>query len=368
MPRDASVYQRAGRPVWYCSFFDAGSLRRRHVATSFRVDSPQGEKRALEFAAKKSAEAGAVIRAPSEAWDQWVDAWLVDRFGRSPRTLGRYQTAWAHVRVFVNHAKIPVPAAVTRQDVHRFIVWRTEGCPRPVTRNTAITDARAWGSIMSEALRRGWIDTNPVDRLGLQRDQPHRKPEITDREVQKIRLALAAREGHLPITERWMSVSFEIALHQGCRFRETAVPMAAIDLVAGTISFVAKASKGRKNEFTTALHPSLRPLIAELHAARAMVTCTHPKHTSALWHKFFKELHMGHLCFHCTRVTVITRLARAGVPISQAMRFVGHASEQVHQIYQRLQTPDLGACTAALASLGAATDSPPQNRGGLPTT
>ena len=49
------------------------------------------------------------------------------------------------------------------------------------------------------------------------------------------------------------------------------------------------------------------------------------------------------------RVTVVTRLARSGkVSEQQAMRFIGHANEPIHRIYQRLRTSDLKACLDAV--------------------
>src|SRR2546429_4951143 len=48
-----------------------------------------------------------------------------------------------------------------------------------------------------------------------------------------------------------------------------------------------------------------------------------------------------HLCFHCLRVTYVNRLRRAGVPREVAMRLVNHASELIHQIYQREKVEDL---------------------------
>jgi integrase len=150
-----------------------------------------------------------------------------------------------------------------------------------------------------------------------------------------------------------MTITFEIAVHQGCRLTETQLPLTSVDLRANTIRFTGKGRNGVPKVFTTALHPGLRPLMLQLVDAGAVVTCTHPKMSSVHWFKFLNEIGLGHLCFHCTRVTVITRLARAGVPIQQAMRFVGHSSEQVHAIYQKLKSDDLSACTSALASLTA---------------
>lgn len=63
---------------------------------------------------------------------------------------------------------------------------------------------------------------------------------------------------------------------------------------------------------------------------------------------YFKKHGMTHLSFHCTRVTVVTRLARAGVPLAQAMAFVGHSSSLVHRLYTRLRPADLSLATDAL--------------------
>lgn len=55
----------------------------------------------------------------------------------------------------------------------------------------------------------------------------------------------------------------------------------------------------------------------------------------------FKRLGLRHLTFHGLRVTYITRLARACMPLSAAMRLVNHASATVHAISQRLGVEDV---------------------------
>jgi hypothetical protein len=60
-----------------------------------------------------------------------------------------------------------------------------------------------------------------------------------------------------------------------------------------------------------------------------------------LVHLNFIKLKMPHLCFHCLRVTYVNRLRRVGVPREAAMRLVNHASELVHQIYQREKVEDV---------------------------
>ena len=105
--------------------------------------------------------------------------------------------------------------------------------------------------------------------------------------------------------------------------------------------------KGGKT-FTTKLHDGLVPLISRLKTEGRERTFDLCSQAGREWTRFFRKIGLKHLCFHCTRVTVITRLCRANVSESQAMRFVGHASETIHRIYQRLRAEDVGACVSAL--------------------
>jgi hypothetical protein len=55
---------------------------------------------------------------------------------------------------------------------------------------------------------------------------------MTDEEIRKIWIALQDKD-------EWMRDSFLIALHTGCRLRETIIPMNCIDLAGETITFPA---------------------------------------------------------------------------------------------------------------------------------
>jgi integrase len=89
-------------------------------------------------------------------------------------------------------------------------------------------------------------------------------------------------------------------------------------------------------------------LIDELKKQKATHTCILPKMAAKEWHFFFKEVGLPHLSFHSTRVTVVTKMARAGINQQQAMRYVGHASETVHRVYQRLTALDVAGVTQAV--------------------
>ena len=91
----------------------------------------------------------------------------------------------------------------------------------------------------------------------------------------------------------------------------------------------------------------------------------HPRgpaaHPAKKWRQFFRRIGLPHLSFHCTRVTVATKFARSGVPISQAKAYIGHASDTVHAIYQRLTPADV-------AHLGAVLSNPTAGTQGAPAT
>lgn len=350
------MYPRKDSAYWWIAYISPTTLRRTAESSRQRTDDPLGYKRALDLARKK-AEDGRAMRSAGtgSGWDAWVDAWIKGKFSEEGKARSRATELhrWRFVRAFLHERKVLSPAGVTYQLGLDFMEWRQQHKTRGGKGgyNNALGELRLLSRIMREAVRRGFVVASPLERMGLKRKKSPEKAEITAEEIAAIRAALHAREGHLPITEQWMTVSFEIALHQGCRHAETSLPMSNIDEQAGTITLRQKGDR----VFTTRLHDGLRPLLARLREAGATHTCTHPRMAGKLWHWFFKgrpernqPAVAPRVCFHCTRVTVITRMARAGVPLSQAMAYVGHADEQIHRIYQRLQAPDLHQVQAAL--------------------
>jgi len=194
-------------------------------------------------------------------------------------------------------------------------------------------------AILQEAVRRGFIYANPCVRLGLKRTPPKQKAEITDEESAKIEEALKTRDP-------WMRDCWLVAMRQGCRLSETAVPLRNVDLEAKTISFDTKGSRVH----TAPLHEDLVPLVKTARAAERDRLVDLPKYPAKKWHQFFKRIGLPHLSFHCTRVTVVTKLARSGASMSKAKAYVGHASDTVHRIYQRLMPVDVADLGSVLSS------------------
>lgn len=342
--KHVSVYERDGRGVWYIAYPDPITGRRVCRATAHRVGDSMAKRKAYDQAVALAKEAAAnEVDSPAEAWESWVEPWM--RVKLKEKTLKRYATAWKHLRLFMREQHLLVPRSVRYEHAERYLTWRTSQKRHRGTLinfNTALTELRFLGTLMREAVLRGYCQGNPITQLGISRRNVREKPEITDDEDRQIRRELLTRP-------EWMLECYHVAMCQGCRLTETAVPLTAIDLGRATITFRGKGHK----VFTTRLHPSLRPLAERKAATKAKVLVDLPPMPAKAWWTFFREIGLPHLCFHCTKVTVITRLCRAGVPQGVAMSFVNHSSEEVHRVYQRLKVADADLAIAALASVPA---------------
>jgi integrase len=351
-----SIYRRNDSPYWWIKYWCPVKLKWAAKSSGQRLDDALGYKRAVAMARELSADAVAARSvAPSSRWQTWVMPWIEMQHLNSPKTLVTERNRWEWLDSYLTEKNVTGPQAVTYQVAFNYMTWRTSQVKRVSKRrpchNTALAELRLLGRVMREAVRRGFITNSPVERMGIKKQKPKEKLEMTDADIATIRQALAEKEGNLPLPDRWMTISFEIALHQGCRVSETSLPLSDIDIARQRITFHAKRAK----VFTSQLHPALMPLVGQLKAASIERTCVLPRFATRDWSILLRgrsecgrEGICPHLTFHSTRVTVITRMARAGVPIQQAMAYVGHADQTVHRIYQRLQADDLTRCTQAL--------------------
>jgi hypothetical protein len=352
-----SVYPNGDKPNWYIAYPDARTGKRRTAATQFLISEPTSRKKAYDQACELAKLAAVTApESPSEAWGSWVPQWMETSF--TGLTLKRYRdSSWKALRFFFHEKLLTGPKAIRYEHAQMYLQWRTSMKRHRGTYynyNTALQELRFFGSVMREAVRRGMVQSNPIAQLGLGKRTEKQKPEITEEEDRKIRSELLT----WPV---WMRECYQVAICQGCRLRETAVPMADVDLARNAITFHGKGGK----VFTTQIHPSLRPLAeAKKEVGRSHLVDLPPMPSKAWW-KFFREVGLPHLCFHCTKVTVITRLCRAGVPQGVAMSYVNHSKAEVHRIYQRLKLADVSLAVSALAAIPAMPASP-DGRGQTP--
>lgn len=337
-----SVYARKGRACWHVSYPDPLTGRRINEGTTFRMDEPRAKRQAFDYAVQKVKTYQALgPGVDGERWEAWVPDWIRIRF--IGRTLQHHELRWKHLRFFLSEHGIVHPRAVRYVDAQRYLAWRTAQKRHRGTFihfNTALCELRLLGSVMREAVRRDYAPGNPISNLGISKHPQALKPEINDLEDARIRSELESRPA-------WMAECYHIAMCQGCRLTETQVPMARVDLPRGAITFHGKGNKS----FTTQIHPALRPLAEAKQKVGAGQLCELPAMAAKVWWQFFREVGMPHLCFHCTKVTVITRLCRAGVPQGIAMSYVNHSKVEVHRVYQRLGLADVGRAVDALSSI-----------------
>lgn len=332
----ASIYKKQNSPFWFVQFVDSNGVRR-NKSTGLRTDDPKEtvKARALraELEAKELNRNGGEISGGS--WDTWVPQYL-ERHCESPRTLERYTGNWQWIALWLQENRYHSPRAITYRKALEYIGWRTsykKRTGRTVGRNTAIMELKLLAMIMGEAVRLDHADANPLVSLKLRRDKSPKKPELTNKEIDQIRNALKREP-------EWMQIAFDIALHTGCRLRETRLPLNCLDFRENKITFPTPKG-GEDRAFSIPMPTALRPLLQRIRRAKRKYTVEFPFQPSRRWQQFFIKIEKPHLCFHCLRVTYVNRLRRAGVPREAAMRLVNHSSDLVHQVYQREKVEDV---------------------------
>jgi integrase len=341
----ASLYERKNSPFLWIKYRDEAGVKKAHT-TGFRSDVPAQKRKAqVLLNQKRLIELKTEKGHSGDEWKVWVINFLETIYATKPSTLERYKISWHSLSTYLNDQKVVRPLQLTFRHCELYVPWRIAGQRQlgiyKCGHNTARYDLKVLHLICRYAIKRGFIDINPCSSLGIPKHKPREKPELTDEDIALIRSQL--RDLKMP---EWMTNSFEIAIHQGCRLAETAIPFSRVDFKKKTILFKAKGDR----DFTAPLHPKLLPRLQILKKKGLESTCVLPPLPSKHWWRFFKKigLHQKGVSFHCTRVTVITRLIRAGVPENKVKKIVNHASTEVSRIYQRLGVEDVRGALDAL--------------------
>jgi len=351
----ASVFEKKGRKYLYATIRDSVTLRWAQVATPFRKDSPAARRNALVWASERDRIGSATIKlSKGDAFASWVMPWLAQKYGYNAHTLSRYQTCWVHLFEFLTERQLVSPRDILYRHAAEYLTWRTTQKRRrgtTINHNTALVEMKVMSKILGEARRRELIVANPWTQLGISRQGVRHTPAMSRDEIEQIRAALLRREGSLPITARWMTTSFEIALHQGVRLSATSVPMERVHLDNRTdparginldrVTFFTKGKNGVVKVQALPLHPALRSLLVALREAGAAQTCVLPAMAAKHWWTFRQEEGLAHLRFHSTRATLATEMARQNVPLQKAKEILGHTSEAVHLAYLHLSAADV---------------------------
>lgn len=327
----ACLYKRSRSRYWWIEYIDAAG-KRRQESTKLRRDVTAQSRKARELRAELAEREAEEACGGGTAgiWAVWVPRFMSQRYGPG-LTLTRYEAAWRNIEAFLREREIIVPRQLGRQEVRDFLAWRKVPHPEmgvhKAAKNTALLEVKFLGVVMHEALESGFCRTNPCAKLGIKREKVQPKPKISGEEHHRITRALKSEL-------EWMRVSYKIAWEQGCRFSETCLPLSDVDLARNVIGFRTKGEKETVAEFP--LSPRLRPLMRRLIREGKERTFEMPRFPAKAWFYFFRKLGLGHLCFHCTRVTFVTRCYERGIPQEHVKRLAGHASTLAHEIYPRL--------------------------------
>jgi len=354
----ASLYKRSGSPYWWIQYNHNGKLVRE--STRERLEDELGTKRAQRMRAQKALdECLTNPNCPEEYWDHWVFPFLEDH-AKNQLTLDEYKAIWTRsLSEFLHEKQILAPRQLQFAHSREYIAWRSQPSRKGFVPNinTIKSELRVLSLLMSEAVRREYVQFNPFHRLGIRTRPPKMKPEFTD---DHLRLIQEQIDQEPEVGKRtFLQNSFLIARYQGCRIRETYLnPMEDVQIGAeGTSGRIHFRIKGGRDHVAP-LHPKLVPMFQRLQAAGKTETYAlrgvGNSSASSVWSYFFRQhgllakLPAGS-CFHSLRVTAVTRLARdKTISMAKAMRYIGHGSEVVHRVYQRLHCDDLDDCLHAL--------------------
>jgi integrase len=360
----ASIYKRPGSKFWWVKYRDhvTGEIKRQ--STKFRIGIGTATRAANEMCANLTAkENQSTFAGAHERWEEWVTPFLESKHSASPNTLSRNLLAWSTILRYLRSQGVLTPKMLTRGVCIGYVPWRKkEGHlnstkKRQVGTNTVIGELKTLSKVMHEAILRGYVPYNPAIKLGISKDKIEEKSEMTDEHIGIIRDKIRRKiENAKTLEEKRNShfyrVSFEIALHQGCRLSETHIRLTDIDEKNRKMRFVPKGGE----PYVAEMNPSLVPLIEELRASGVEYTYDRPLIPSLKWFKFFNQLRAKYpefdrVSFHSTRVTCISRLERAGAPESAVMKLVGHSSTTIHRIYKRTKSDELQSFWSAVAPL-----------------
>lgn len=320
-------------------------------STGCSKDNPKERKEAEELCLKQTVREQTQLRVKSGgAWGAWVTDWIDVKWGgAAPRTHKLYRRNWRRFAEWLTEIGVAEPHDLTREHVLGYVGWRAKN---DVDRNTAMDELKLLRQVCKEAIVRGYAQSNPCNDLGLKRNEREEKTVWTDEQMQTAIDAAAKLEKY-----GWLHVALLMGRYQAVRIAQCEIPLSFIDLNAkipafnypgkiakgGTSHSLVKGGKG----YTQPIDPDFLPILKEIikHRRRAGKTtlCDLPPVQSVKIREFLDELAektgdagFRDLCHHGLRATWITNAALAGWSQAEAMKFVNHASEEIHRIYQKI--------------------------------
>jgi len=320
----AYLYKQPKSPYWWVSYRGADGRRKRESLKLRRDNKVETKKARTECLLLAANENQTSDYQHDGEWDSWVPSYIKRRYTVTS-SFRCTVTIWMRIKDFLEANHKPCPAVICKRTIARLIQH---------LRGMGLRDSYVkahvskFSVIMKEAVRQGLCLDNPC--LGWEftvvKMRADKEP-VSDEDI-KTCLSLLNLE---PV---WMKVAFKVGLYHGVRVGEMLPDPSMIDLKRGTVAFLMKGN--RLN--VVPIHPEVKKELEWL--VKEGKPSINPHTYQARMNNFFRKNGMPYSS-HCLRVTCITRMAKAGVPIQHAMAYVNHASATIHRIYVRLQAKDL---------------------------
>lgn len=378
----ASIHKQPGKPNWFCSFstwdMDAGQWRRRFKSTgtgdkkqaeeicrSWQKAAREGRKGTLTMDAARDVISRGVAdvflasnreKLPSRSVRDWCATWLdTKRVEAAPTTASRYGGVLARFLTHLGRKADRDLASLTVADVGGF----RDALSKELSRNSANLSIKTLRVCLGAALKQGLVGSNVanmVDKL-KQRGESRRRP-FTLAEIQRV---LKVAKG-----SEWYGMTLA-GLYCGGRLADIGrLTWRAVDLEAGTLSFVVKKTGQRQ------CNPLAKPLanyFAELPAPDAPDAPIFPKlatKSSARLSEGFRSVladaglaeppnkrstgkgrhaarEVNELTFHSLRHSFVSILKSTGANEAVAMALAGHETKAISQQYTHLDDATLRA-------------------------
>ena len=219
--------------------------------------------------------------------------------------------------------------------------WRKNSTVSQATINKEIS---AFKSMLNVAVKYGKIESNPISKATLLRDNNVRERIISQQEFETL---LSYAPVHLaPV--------ITMAFYEPMRRDEIiGLTWDEIDLNAGFIRLMAHRTKGKKTGRSIPIHPAVRDMLQDL--PRSISTNRvflyldkqgryRPfKEFNRSWRRIRKLAGLEDVVFHDFRHSAITNLRKAGNPPSVIMKASGHKTMSMFLRYNLVDDDDLKA-------------------------
>lgn len=300
---------------------------------------------------------------------EFMESFLARKQGEVGKaSMAFYKTVVRDLTAWLDHRADEDIANINRADMARL---RNELLTR-VSEKTTSNKMKAIRSIFRDALAQGFIHEEPTEGLkftrkerpGGQKKRPFTLPEL--------QLLCETATGE------WRSMIL-FGLYTGQRLGDLAtLRWHSIDLVRGELRL---ATRKTGKSVTIPLAQPLADHLATYPASDDPAAYIHPelgelyetKHPGSLSNQFAgiltacglraplshdkgKEGRGSHrernaLSFHCLRATAATLLHEAGIPAAVAQEWIGHDSEEIHNVYVKIGRESLQNASKALPDI-----------------